>query len=74
MHWIGGFSPSDWFKADVKIRYQAKALPAIINLLDDGSAEISFTENVPGITPGQFAVLYKENEVIGAGEIIKEIE
>ena len=73
IHWIGGFSPSDWFTAEVKIRYHAKALPAIIKLLDNGSAEMSFKENVPGITPGQFAVIYKENEVIGAGEIIKEI-
>jgi tRNA-specific 2-thiouridylase len=74
IHWIGGFAPSDWFKADVKIRYHAEALPAMIKLLQDGSAEISFSENVPGITPGQFAVIYNENEVLGAGEIIKEID
>ena len=74
LHWVGNFAPSDWFKAEVKIRYHAKALPAMIKLLSDGSSEISFSENVPGITPGQFAVIYQGNEVLGAGEIIKEID
>jgi tRNA-uridine 2-sulfurtransferase len=73
VHWIGGFAPSDWFPAEVKIRYQAKALPAMIKVLDNGGVEMTFHESVPGITPGQFAVMYHDNEVIGAGEIFKEI-
>ncbi len=74
VHWISGFAPAEWFLADVQIRYHAKAAPAIIKLFDDGKAEIEFSENVIGITPGQFAVIYQGSEVLGAAEILKEID
>lgn len=73
LNWISGKAPADQFSAQVKIRYQAKATQAHIQLLPERKLRIDFHEAVHGITPGQFAVIYTENEILGAGEIEREI-
>ena len=48
------------FKALVKIRYNMKAVEAMIRIEDD--IKIQFLERVSGITPGQACVLYDIND------------
>ncbi len=72
-HWILGEPPTEKIEAQVKIRYQSTAIPATITLRDDEQIEINFHEQVRGITPGQFVVIYQGREVIGAGEIIRRV-
>ncbi|HCF49264.1 MAG TPA: tRNA 2-thiouridine(34) synthase MnmA, partial [Syntrophomonas sp.] len=55
---------------DVKIRYSAPAVPALLNPLRPDQVEIKFEQPQRAITPGQAAVFYQKNEVIGGGIIV----
>ncbi|HDT15045.1 MAG TPA: tRNA 2-thiouridine(34) synthase MnmA, partial [Firmicutes bacterium] len=58
------------FMGKVKVRYRQKAEPARIKYRGD-MAEIEFKKSVASITPGQTAVFYKNDTVIGSGIIEK---
>lgn len=64
INWVSG--KSYYGRCKIKIRYMAPAVPAIIK-----GNKIIFTKKQRAITPGQSAVFYKNNEVLGGG-IIKE--
>ena len=68
MNWTAGVIPSLPEKFLVKIRYRHSAAPAIVTAIEGGFS-VQFDEAQRAITPGQFAVLYLEDEVIGGGEI-----
>lgn len=56
----------------VKIRYRHQ--PAAAQLIFSGDwARVLFSEPQRAITPGQFAVIYDGDEVLGGGEIVKSI-
>ncbi|MEI8204981.1 MAG: tRNA 2-thiouridine(34) synthase MnmA [Bacteroidota bacterium] len=52
-----------------KIRYKDKGTMAIAKILDD-TIQLQFDENVTAIAPGQSAVLYEGDDVVGGGFII----
>lgn len=58
-------------KVEVKIRYNSKKSSAIISPYDKGKALISFYEPQRAIAPGQSAVFYQGDIVIGGGIIEK---
>ncbi len=53
----------------VKIRYRSNAKAATVTFADDKRFELIFDEPERGITPGQSAVLYQGDVVIGGGII-----
>ncbi|MCB0514915.1 MAG: tRNA 2-thiouridine(34) synthase MnmA [Chitinophagales bacterium] len=53
----------------VKIRYQDKGAPAHIRQHQNGKIEVHFFDKVSAIAPGQSAVFYEGNDVIGGGDI-----
>ncbi len=57
----------------VKIRYRHQAQKARIVQLDKDIRQIKFAARQRAITPGQFAVIYDQDQVIASGEIIKKI-
>ncbi len=57
-------------RADVKIRFRAKPAPATLTPTDDGRISVVFDEPQRSVTPGQSAVFYDGNTVIGGGRII----
>ncbi|HZS93695.1 MAG TPA: tRNA methyl transferase PRC-barrel domain-containing protein, partial [Chloroflexota bacterium] len=63
-----GTRPGDDFDAGVKIRYHAPDEAASIHLNGD-SAQVRFARPVWGIAPGQLAVFYDGDRVIGGGTI-----
>ena len=69
MSWVAGAASSDAFDADVKIRYKAKPVAARITVLADDRIHAAFAEPLRDITPGQGAVLYAGDEVLGGGII-----
>ncbi len=58
----------------VKIRYRSKSMPAIITRsnLETGGLSIKFKKIVRALTPGQSAVFYRGQEVLGGGIIAEE--
>jgi tRNA-specific 2-thiouridylase len=55
-------------KLYVKIRYRHEAAPARV-IMNNGSAEVLFDHPQRAITPGQSAVFYREDVVLGGGII-----
>lgn len=70
-HWISGSPPSLSEKYQVKIRYTHSGCAAQLQLLDNNRLHIHFDEPQRAITPGQFAVIYRNETLIGSAEIIK---
>lgn len=69
MNWISGAVPGKVFRGQVKIRYKARSVNATIFLIDHQKTRIKFDVALRDITPGQVAVIYNEDMVIGSGII-----
>ena len=59
------------FKCKIKIRYLHKSIPATIYQIRATRYKILFSAPQRAITPGQSAVFYLKNEVLGGGIIEK---
>jgi tRNA-specific 2-thiouridylase len=57
------------FRAEVKIRYKASPAPALVSPLAEGRIQVVFDEPLRDITPGQGAVIYDGDAVVGVGII-----
>jgi tRNA-specific 2-thiouridylase len=68
INWIGGKEPSYPFEAEVKLRYRAPNVKAQFKKVN-GSIEILLENAQRAITPGQSAVIYKSEEVLGGAVI-----
>ncbi|HQW33828.1 MAG TPA: tRNA 2-thiouridine(34) synthase MnmA [Thermoflexales bacterium] len=74
MHYVSGEVPSAEMQCMVKVRYKAKEMPATLRPCADGGAVIEFDEPSRDATPGQAAVAYVGDEVIGGGIIAPQSE
>jgi tRNA-specific 2-thiouridylase len=68
VNWIAFDGPPDSFRADVKIRYLTPPAPAEVAPSGAG-AEVVFEEPQRAITPGQAAVFYEGEALLGGGWI-----
>ena len=62
-------SLTDDIPALTKIRYKDAGMASTLHQLSDDQMEVVFREPVRSITPGQAAVFYEEDDVIGGGWI-----
>jgi tRNA-uridine 2-sulfurtransferase len=69
--WIAGSPPAEEFEAEMKVRYQMEAVPARVRLTGEGLFEAELGCPVPAAAPGQSAVLYRGDEVLGGGIIAR---
>ena len=60
-------TPKEPLAAACRIRYRHQEVQSLISLLDDGSARVDFKEPQGGVTPGQAAVFYDGDRVLGGG-------
>lgn len=72
-NWISDAIPDSPFRAEVKIRYKSKPVPAWVRPLESDQVAIEFDEPLRDITPGQGAVVYDGDICLGGG-IIKRPE
>jgi len=70
VNWISGAVPEREFRAQVKIRYKAEFAWAMIFPMPDEKFKAIFDQPLRDITPGQYAVLYSGDSVIGGGVIL----
>ncbi len=70
VNWLSGQPPRAPFCAEVKIRYTARPAWAEVTPLDGRQARVRFDAPARDVTPGQAAVFYVEDEVVGGGIIV----
>lgn len=58
---------------EVKIRYRSPRVPATLKLLNDGRVCVRFAQPQRAVTPGQIAVFYEGERVLGGGIIEKAL-
>ena len=71
VNWLNGEAPSEPFRADVKIRYTAKEVPALVSPLNGDQASVKFDTPVRDATAGQAAVFYQVELMLGGGMIVQ---
>lgn len=68
LNWIG--TPPDFpLTIDVRLRYRHRAVPATVIQHGIGKVKVQFLSPQEAATPGQGAVFYREDRVVGAGII-----
>ena len=70
-NWIAFDEPQHSFEATVKIRYNHRGAAATVTPLADGKAQVKLHGPQRAITPGQAAVFYQEDLVLGGGWIMR---
>jgi tRNA-specific 2-thiouridylase len=70
VNWIGG-TPDPPLRCAAKIRYRTPAADATVTPLGDGGVRVAFDQRQRAITPGQAAVFYDGDEVLGGGAILR---
>lgn len=73
MNWING-APDGPSPIDVRIRYRHRAVPATLVPAGQDIAMVTFDEPQAAVTPGQGAVFYRGDEVLGGGWIVDASE
>ena len=67
--WIGADPPDEPISAQTRIRYRHREAESIIQPLDHTTVKVSFLQTQYAITPGQAAVFYQGERVLGSGWI-----
>jgi tRNA-specific 2-thiouridylase len=69
--WVAGGLPSDGpFEASVRIRYRGDDVPAVIEPIGRARFRCEFRTPQRAVAPGQRAVVYRGDEVLGGGRIV----
>ena len=68
-NWISGEAPHSPVRCKVKTRYRQPEQDAAVTPLSDGRARIDFDRPQRAVTPGQAAVFYDGDVVLGGGVI-----
>ena len=71
VNWTMGQPVEPGTPAQCKIRYKAQAVDCTLHPAPNGDVEVRFTEVLRGVTPGQGAVFYDGDVVLGGGSIAR---
>jgi tRNA-uridine 2-sulfurtransferase len=72
VNWVAGTAPTEPFRAEVKIRYKAQPASALVTPLPDSRMSVRFDNPLRDITPGQGAIVYDGDVVLGGGIIQRQ--
>jgi tRNA-uridine 2-sulfurtransferase len=70
VNWIAGAPPAEPLRLQVKTRYTAREALALVTPRAEGRAELLFEQPQRDLTPGQAAVFYDGEVVLGGGLIL----
>ena len=71
INWTTGLIPTDPFECGIKIRYKATERRGTVTPLAPDRVGVTFAEPARDVTPGQAAVFYEGDVVLGGGIILK---
>ncbi len=69
VNWVSVAPPAGSVRAEVKIRYRHQPAPALVAPLGDGRVRVEFDAPQRAVTPGQAAVFYRGDVLLGGGWI-----
>ena len=69
VNWISIPELTEPIRVQAKVRHRHEPAPATLTPLEDGLVKIEFDEPQRAVTPGQAAVFYQGDEVVGGGWI-----
>ena len=70
--WVAGAAPPGGpFEAQVKIRYQGDVVPAVVEPSAGARFRVEFSRPQRAVAPGQSAVVYRDDELLGGGRIVE---
>jgi tRNA-uridine 2-sulfurtransferase len=72
INWIESFDEEE-IPAEVQLRYRSPAIPCVVRRTAGGTTEVRFAEDFPAVTPGQAAVFYHGDRLLGGGWITQAI-
>jgi tRNA-specific 2-thiouridylase len=67
--WVAGAPPPGPVRARVKVRHRHEGEPGLVTP-GEGGAQVALDRPVRGVAPGQAAVFYGGDEVLGGGRIV----
>ena len=68
-HWVEGILPESPFQCLVQIRHRHAPAACVTNIHPDGTLHVTFHKVQYGVAPGQAAVFYDKETVLGGGWI-----
>jgi tRNA-specific 2-thiouridylase len=72
VNWIEGHD-EDEIAAEVQVRYRSPAVRCVVRKTGAEAAAVCFTEDFPAVTPGQAAMFYRGDQLLGGGWITRAI-
>jgi tRNA-specific 2-thiouridylase len=72
VNWVAGEPPGEAFEAEVQVRHRQSPVAATVSPGPDATARLELQEPVAAVAPGQSAVIYRGEEVLGGGVILRE--
>ena len=69
VNWLAPEAPAPGTRLTVQLRYRAPDVPAVVVSVD-GTVTLSLEEEVAAVTPGQSAVFFHGDRVLGGGRIV----
>ena len=74
LSWVGlAGPPAQPLRCRVQIRQRHRAAPATVSVAEDGRLEAVFDDPQLAVTPGQIAVVYRDDAVLASGVIEKSV-
>jgi tRNA-specific 2-thiouridylase len=73
VNWIEA-PEEDEIAAQVQVRYRSPSIPCRVSIGEDGTCEARFEDAFPSVPPGQAAVFYDGDRVLGGGWIERKIQ
>ncbi|HET7224269.1 MAG TPA: tRNA 2-thiouridine(34) synthase MnmA, partial [Candidatus Eisenbacteria bacterium] len=74
VNWLVPTPPEDGARIDVKIRYHHEPAPATLHAREGGAVEVRFDAPQSAVTPGQLAVFYDGDRVLGGAPIAHALD
>ena len=72
--WVSGVAPDSELRARVQVRHRHAGAEATLQVRAGQDVEVRFDDPVRAVTPGQAAVFYAGDEVLGGGWIGRGLE
>lgn len=69
VHWVADNPPAAPIRVSVRTRYRMEQMDATVAPTANGEAHVTFASPIRAVAPGQAAVFYQDDEVIGGGRI-----